>query len=424
MGNRAAFARRLTGVEIAASRTMYFFYYVPVGIDAQLRRFPFATVLFTAACVGVFTLNRFFPAALPIHFRDWVYYPGFSPFITSLSAAFVHYGWFHIISNLIYLVLFGCYLEDRLGTIPFALLFLGSAMAGNVVQGWYNLHVLKTGAGIIGASGAVSGLMGAFLVRLRHHHVRIAWWVFAPLMATNRAGRSDLHVVFAMALWVLLQVVRGLVQLEGAGANVAYLTHVAGFSSGLGAMLLTGGWRSGRVEGYLVKGKRYLRRGEYYGAQDEFGRYANARPQDGEAHASFARVSLPCGDRAGARTGYQRAVECFLAAGRRGRAEAVYAEALRAFDDFTMGPDHTLDLAFGLERNLKPDVALKAYENFVRVNADHTEAAFALLRTANLHARAGRRDQARFAYEQIVVRYPASEWNEFAAEHARRLAVS
>jgi tetratricopeptide (TPR) repeat protein len=199
---------------------------------------------------------------------------------------------------------------------------------------------------------------------------------------------------------------------------------VAGFSFGAMAMLLTGGWRSGCVEGYLVKGRRYLQRGEYYGAQDEFGRYAKARPDDGEAHASFARVSLPCGDRAGARVAYQRAVECLLARGRRGRAEEVYVEAVRAFEDFTLDAHMQLDLAYGLERNLKPHVALKAYESFVRVHSDDTEAAFALLRVANLYARQGHRDRARLAYEQIVVRYPASEWNEFAAEHARRLAVS
>src|SRR5262249_26274473 len=315
---------------------MYFFYYIPIGIDADLKRFPLATVVFS--CVGalVFVVNKFFAESVPLNFHAWIFYPAFSPVVTSLSAAFLHYDWFHILSNLVYLVLFGCYLEDRIGTGWFALLFVGAAMAGNLAQGWYNVHVLKTGLGIIGASGAVSGLMGAFLVRLRHHKVRIAWWVFAPLMATNRAGRSDMHVVFAMALWVLLQVVRGLIQLEGGGANVAYLTHVAGFSFGVLAMLAAGGWKRGSIDGYLLEGKRYLRRGAYYGPQDEFGNSANARPADGEAHASLARVSLPCGDRAAARLAYQRSIQCLLDAGRRGRAEEVYVEAMRAFEDFIL----------------------------------------------------------------------------------------
>lgn len=403
---------------------MYFFYYIPIGIDAETRRFPFATVAFSLVCVAVFVANKFLPGDVPVNFRDWIYFPGFSSLGTTLSSAFLHYDYFHIISNLTYLVLFGRYLEDRMGTVAFTLIFLGSAMVGNLAQGWYNVHALKTGAGIIGASGAVSGLMGAFLVRLRHHNVRIAWWVFAPLMATNRAGRSEMHVVFAMALWVLIQVVRGLIQLAGAAANVAYLTHVAGFAFGMAVMLASGGWQKGSVEGYLVKARRYLRRGEYYGAQDEFGRYAKARPGDGDAHASLARVSLPCGDRAGARASYRSACECYLKNGRRGRAEEVYAEGARAFDDFVLSAGVQLDLAFGLERNLKPNVALKAYDSFVRVYGDHTEAAFALLRVANLYARQGHLDRARFSYEQLVVRYPDSEWSEFATEHARRLAAS
>lgn len=402
---------------------MYFFYYIPVGVDAETRRFPFATVAFTLLCVGVFLANRF-SFGLAMELRSWIYFPSFSPFITSLAAAFVHYDYFHIVSNLLYLVLFGRYLEDRIGTIPFAALFVGSAITGNLVQGWYNVNALHTAAGIVGASGAVSGLLGAFVVRLRHHNVRIAYWIFAPLMATNRAGKVELHVVFALALWGLIQVVRGLVQLEGAAANVAYLTHVAGFAFGVAATVLAGGWRSGRVEGHLVKAKRYLRRGEYYGAQDELTNYAQARPDDGDAHSALARASLPCGDRETARAAYRRACECHLKDAQRGKAESVYMEAARAFENFTLGAEAHLDLAFGLERNLKPAAALKAYESFTVVYDGHSEAGFALLRAANLQAKQGNRERARSSYEHFVERYPDSEWMEFATEHARRLAAS
>jgi membrane associated rhomboid family serine protease len=403
---------------------MYFFYYLPVGIDAETRRFPLATTVFSAACVAVFVAHRFFAGQVPFAVREWIYFPGWSGWVTTLSSAFVHFDYFHIFSNLVYLVLFGRYLEDRIGTIRFVLLFVGAAILGNVAQGWFNLRVLHTNAGIIGASGAVSGLMGAFLVRLRYHRVRVVYWVFAPLMATNRAGRAEIHVVFAMAVWVLIQVVRGLVQLEGAAANVAHMTHVAGFTYGALAMALAGGWRSGTLEGHLVKAKRYLRRGEYYGAQDEFARYAKARPFDGQAQASLARTSLPCGDRAGALEAYRNACELLLTSGQRGNAETVYTEAARAFDHFVLRAETQLDLAFGLERNLKPTVAVKAYEIFAAVYPDHSEAAFALLRAANLHTHAGRLDRAQLCYEQLLVRYPRSEWADFAAEHARRLAAS
>jgi TolA-binding protein len=83
-----------------------------------------------------------------------------------------------------------------------------------------------------------------------------------------------------------------------------------------------------------------------------------------------------------------------------------------------------LDLCFGLERSLKPDLALTAYEAFMRFYPDHAEAPFALLRVANLLARRGESERARACYESHVQRYPDDPWVDFAREHARRLATA
>jgi len=403
---------------------MYFFYYLPIGIDADTRRFPVLTTLFSVLCIVVFILNRYAAGDLPLNFANYIYSPGWSGPGTAVAAMFLHFDYLHLISNLVYLILFGRYLEDRLGPVLFAVVYLGAGFLGNIAQGWHNIHVLQTGAGIIGASGAVSGLMGAFLVLLRHHRVKVAYWVFAPLMATNKAGTSDVHVVFALAIWAVIQIVRGLIQIEGAGTGVAYVTHVAGFAFGLGVVLATGGWKRGAVAGNLVKARRALRRGDFYGAQDELSYYALACPEDGDAHAQLARARAACNDKAGARESYLRACECLLRAGQRGKAEAAYLEASRSFPDFALAPELQLDLCFGLERTLKSAQALKAYETFARIYHDHGEAAFAILRAANLHAREGDTARARACYQRVVEHYPGDEWAEFAAEHARRLGTA
>lgn len=403
---------------------MYFFYYFPVGIDAEARRLPVITISCAAICVTVFIAHKFLAGSVPFDFRNYVYFPGHSNLGPALAAAFLHFDYLHIVSNLMYLVLFGRYLEDRVGTVGFALVFLGAAVVGNVLQGWYNIHVLETNAGIIGASGGVSGVLGAFLVRMRHHRVRIAYWVFAPLLATNKFGRSELHAVAAIGLWVLIQIVRGLVQLEGASTNVAYVTHVAGFGFGVFVALATGGWVHGRVDGHMIKAKRCLRRGDFWGAQDALEHYATARALDGDAHLALARARAQCGDRAGARASYASACECHIANGLRGAAERAYQEASRSLPDFVLGSDRHLDLCYGLERNLKADVAIRAYESFVHVYPAHAEAAFALLRAANLHAKRGDLSRARDCYETIPLRYPNDTWAEFAAEHARRLSLA
>lgn len=401
---------------------MYFFYYLPVGVDTDARRFPIMTMAFAAISTVVFVLLRYFPDATSLNFYNFIYYPGYSGWEAALAAAFLHFGYVHIIGNLVYMILFGTYLEGRLGPIGYSLLFLGSAIVGNYVQGLYNIHVLHVDIGIIGASGAVSGILGGFLVRLYQSRVRIAYWVFAPLLAYTRAGRVDVPIIFAIALWVLLQSVRSLMQFEGASANVAHVTHLAGFIFGVVFTICVGGLRHGREEAHHIRARRYLRKGDPLGAQDELSRYVALRPEDGHAHAELARVLVMTGDDLGAKANYLKACELLLMEGRRDLAEATYAQALRGYKEFVLSPEPHLDLAFGLERNLKYETALTAYVNFANWHPRHSEAAFALLRAANIHRNSfARPDSARLCYQRLIEQYPQDTWVDFAREQVRLL---
>ena len=402
---------------------MYFFYYMPVGIDVETRRFPVMTVFFSFLCVFVFAAVNYFPGATPFNFYNFVYYPGYSGWPAAMAAGFLHFGYVHLIGNLLYLLLFGWYLEDRMGTAAFSFLYLGSTLLGNLAQGWYNIHVLDTNAGIIGASGAVSGILGAFLVRFYVSRVKIAYWVFMPLQAYVKAGRVEVPIVFALILWMVLQVARGLVQFGGAGANVAYVTHIVGFLVGVAYTMASGGWREARAEAHRMRASRYLKNGEYYGAQDELSRYIADRPDEGPVHAELARVQIMTRDEIGARANYLKACEILLLSNDRAGGEDVFGQAVRGFPDFVLSSSPHLDLAFGLERNLKPKLALTAYENFARRYPRHNDAAFTILRAANLYWHTfDNRQRAKQCYEDFVERYPEDAWMDFAREQIRMLA--
>lgn len=399
---------------------MYFFYYMPVGIDAERRRFPAMTVLFSVLCALIFLVNRYAPHATPFDFNNFIYYPGFSGWPAAMAAAFFHVGYLHLIGNLAYLLLFGWYLEDRMGSVSFALLYLGAAVLGNLVQAWYNIHVLGVAMGIIGASGAVSGVMGAALVRFYVSRVKIAYWVFMPLLAYNRVGRVDVPIVFALVLWVLLQVARGIAQLEGSSLGVAHMTHLVGFAFGVAYTLATGGWKEARAEAVRVRARRHLRKGDFFGAQEELTRYVATRPDDGSAHAELARVQILTGDDIGAKASYLKACEMLLRSQDRSECEDAYGQALRGFPDFVLSPEPHLDVAYGLERNLKPELALKAYENFARRYPHHKDAPFVLLRAANLHSGVfADAPRAKRCYQSLIERYPDDAWTDFAREQVR-----
>ena len=76
--------------------------------------------------------------------------------------------------------------------------------------------------GVVGASGATSGVLGAYLVRLSWSRIRIAYWVFMPLQGVNRTGRAFVPAVFAVLVWFGLQTVRAVVQFGTGGAHIAY----------------------------------------------------------------------------------------------------------------------------------------------------------------------------------------------------------
>ena len=107
--------------------------------------------------------------------------------------------------------------------------------------------------------------------------------------------------------------------------------------------------------------RRHLRKGDFFGAQEELSYYVATRPDDGIAHAELARARIQSGDEIGARASYLKACEALLGSQDRSDCEDTYAQALRGCPDFVLSSEPHLDLAYGLERNLKPDLALKAY---------------------------------------------------------------
>lgn len=403
---------------------MYFFYYFPVGIDRELRKFPFMTYFFSVLCIAVFVLNRFFIDSIPIDFYNFVYIPDQSGIISSVAAAFLHYGYFHIISNLLYLIVFGRYIEDRIGPALFTLLFLSSSAIGNLSQGAFNIHVLHQGhIGIIGASGSIAGILGAFVIRFYASRLQVAYWTFMPLQAFSRAGTAEVPAILGVSFWFVLQLIQGLVQAAGFSMGVAYVTHIMGFVCGMGFMIAMGGHREAATEQMWYRARRYLHRGEAYAAQGELLKYTSIEETDARGFSALARAMLLTGEQASALENYRRACELLLTSKQRGRAENIFREALHGFPDFVLPPSYHLDLAYGLERSLKPKLAVKAYQNFEKAYPSHKEAPFALLRAANLHwSTFDNRPDALTCYRRLIEQYPGDEWVDFAREQVRILS--
>ena len=402
---------------------VYFFYYVPVGIDQKLRKVPVMTYAYTALCILLFVTYKFFAGSVPFDFYRLVYFPDEANVITAVTASFLHFGYLHLLGNLVYLFLFGRYVEDRMGVVFFSSIFIGCAGVGNLLQGIFNTHVLHDPyMGVIGASGAVSGLLGAFTIRFLSSRMEIAYWIFMPLQAFTRAGKAQMPVIFAVALWFAMQAARGLIQFGGFGGQVAYVAHISGFLLGAVSAIAAGHYAEGRVDGLLQRASRYLKKGESYAAQGDFIHYIERRPDDPAGYAGLARAMAMSRDGDGARRNYRKACELLLKFGQRGDCESVYQEASRGYEDLALSEDCHLKLAFGLERNLKPKLAVRAYEVFAGKYPKNSESPLALLRAAGIHINTFEDpEKADSLYARLIDDYPEDTWVDFAKEQRQRL---
>lgn len=149
---------------------------------------------------------------------------GFTPasatILTIFTSMFLHGGLDHIFGNMWFLFLFGDNVEDRLGKIKFILFYLASGIAATVLHFLTNIGSIVPA---IGASGAISGVLGAYLVMFPHVRVHVASYFYA--------GTVPAYVM--IGFWFVLQFIFGAASLlGGVGSGIAFWAHIGGFLFG------------------------------------------------------------------------------------------------------------------------------------------------------------------------------------------------
>jgi membrane associated rhomboid family serine protease len=151
--------------------------------------------------------------------------PAWSTVITSM---FLHGDWFHLIGNLWFLWLFGDNVEDELGRFRFLVFYLMCGVAAAATQFAVNP---ASPVPMVGASGAISGVMGAYIVMFPHVRVRVLA-VLIIFLTTFR-----LPAIAILGYWFLLQLLGALPQVGGTEGGVAFWAHIGGFLAGVAIAL-------------------------------------------------------------------------------------------------------------------------------------------------------------------------------------------
>jgi membrane associated rhomboid family serine protease len=150
--------------------------------------------------------------------------PGPNPiWLTLLTSMFMHGGWLHIFGNMLFLWIFGDNVEHRIGHVPYLAFYLIAGVVASLAQILVNPDSFIP---TLGASGAISGVLGAYLVLFPTNRVTVLMLRF-PM---------KVPAIVAIGLWAVLQFVNGLgafAVTDETGGGVAYMAHIGGFVAGV-----------------------------------------------------------------------------------------------------------------------------------------------------------------------------------------------
>jgi len=149
-------------------------------------------------------------------------------YFTLITSMFMHGGWAHLLGNMLFLWVFGDNIENRIGHIRYLIFYLVCGIIASLC------HVFVSGSDSLipslGASGAISGVLGGYLLLFPSRRVRV-------IMGR---GITTVPAFVALGIWIVFQVISGMGMLGGdeTGGGVAYAAHIGGFIAGLALIKL------------------------------------------------------------------------------------------------------------------------------------------------------------------------------------------
>lgn len=166
------------------------------------------------------------PEALNDFVMQWGIVPDHLQLASLVTSMFLHGGWMHILGNMLFLWVFGRNVEDLIGGMRFLGLYMVTGVLAGIVQVIFNPY---SRVPTIGASGAIAGVMGAYLVKLPR--TRIYTLLFFLFVTT-----VEIPAPFLLLFWFLMQFLNGIGSLTStdySGGGVAWFAHVGGFIAGM-----------------------------------------------------------------------------------------------------------------------------------------------------------------------------------------------
>ena len=203
---------RMVTIALIALNVLAFFVELGQGSEGALQSF----ITSWGVVPREYSVGHDIPPTIPL--------PYWSTLITSM---FLHGGWMHLGGNMLYLWIFGDNLERVMGAAKYAVFYIVCGIAAGLA------HILFAGGSAVpsvGASGAISGVLGGYLLMFPQNRVKVL----------TRGGVASVPAIVVLGLWIVIQLVSqlGSIAETSQGGGIAYMAHIGGFVAGMALVKL------------------------------------------------------------------------------------------------------------------------------------------------------------------------------------------
>lgn len=395
--------------------------FIPIRTDRRLKKTPWLNYALIAANVFIFLWTRddilnvfsLMARGLPLEqiagtfpVASYMLTPSEPLLKQFISYQFLHAGWEHLLGNMIFLYVFGNSVEDRIGKLG----YLGFYLAGGILAGLG--HAMVELAPVLGASGAVAAVSGAYLVLFPLSNVTIVYWFIF-------IGAFEVSSI----MLILFQIAQDAVMYVAHFGGVAYLAHLSGYAFGFAVgMALLRARLLPREPCDLLTMLEHRRRRAQFAALTRKGytpwshEHGTGKPAKGKDTTLSAKDQRLMQLR-------QRVTQA-IDAHKLDDAAGHYTELLAEFPDQVMSQQHQLDLANQLTAAHHYDTAARAYELFLGAYPGYGQREQIQLMLALIYARyMDRKPQARELLEQVMPRIQDHEQRQLAEQVLRDITV-
>jgi membrane associated rhomboid family serine protease len=400
--------------------------FLPYATDRPRKRIPYATYSLIGINIltylGLHTLSS--PDGVYAAQMQLGFIPAQGNWYSVITSIFVHVRADHLFLNLLFLWVFGSLVEDTLGVALFLTVFFGSQLGANLLHaGVVNLAGGATvGQPVIGASGAVAGLLGLAAIRLYRTRVRIAYWLVV------KAGVVEVSAWIFIALWAGYEACTGIMWLAaertgiGAADPVAHWAHLGGFAFGMVGALMMRLRTEGHQEYLLEEVRRDPLSVSGYNVMRELQQLARKDPSIPEVHHALAKQYLLERKHDLAGHSYLRAIDCYLKRANRPAAAEAYEELTGCYPECLLNLRNQFGVALALEQEGRYSLAVNVFDRLATAYPETHEAQIALMRAAVLCVEQLADNQSALRLlERLVGDYADGPWSDQARRQLAEL---